>query len=134
MEMLPWKIEWENSREERSEKREELRGMEGPEYRIQRVNQLDAGVFDTEIAGLLTSQALRCTAFFPAAIMAQWQPELEWLVQGGIFLLSIAQSGATYGHRLQNLVLRNEAVHGDLLAANKCRTDTLVPISTAQRI
>jgi peroxin-2 len=79
--------------------------------RVLRSVQLDAGRLDAELIAMLREQLLRALAqggLFPAARVAQLEPELSALLAALVFAGTVARGGATPGSALMNLRYRDE--------------------------
>ncbi|KAJ7180250.1 Pex12 amino terminal region-domain-containing protein [Mycena crocata] len=75
----------------------ELRSIawsDGPVQRTIRVGQLDAELLDQELVHLLISKALNSP---------RWRPEISFFIQLVLYKLSVWNTGATYGAKLQDL-------------------------------
>lgn len=59
-----------------------------PELSVMRVNQLDAGVLDTELHGLLKTQLGRACSGLPAGTLERFKPEVR-LVCGLLLCLCV---------------------------------------------
>jgi peroxin-2 len=79
---------------------EQIRGLawnDGPSSRTIRVGQLDAELLDQELVHLLQDPISK------ALNSPRWQPELSLFIQLVLYKLSVWNTGATYGAKLQDL-------------------------------
>lgn len=78
----------------------EIRAMhwrDGPSLRTIRVGQLDAELLDQELVQLLQDPISK------ALNSPRWKPELSLFIQLVLYKLSVWNTGATYGAKLQDL-------------------------------
>ncbi|KIM46051.1 hypothetical protein M413DRAFT_301650 [Hebeloma cylindrosporum] len=83
--------------------RDALSSQESPHPRIIRVGQLDSELLDQELAHLLQEPVTKALSFINAAFKARFEAELHLLIQLTLYKLSVWNTGATYGAKLQDL-------------------------------
>ncbi|KAF8974447.1 Pex12 amino terminal region-domain-containing protein [Flammula alnicola] len=75
-----------------------------PEHpRIIRVGQLDSELLDQELAQLLQEPINKALSMINSTFRARFEPELNLLIQLTLYKLSIWNTGASYGAKLQDL-------------------------------
>ncbi|KAF9476493.1 hypothetical protein BDN70DRAFT_882321 [Pholiota conissans] len=82
--------------------------------RIVRVGQLDAELLDQELAQLIQEPVFKALTLINSSYSARFEPELSLLIQFTLYKLSVWNTGATYGAKLQDLhytVLDNASKH-----------------------
>ncbi|KAJ7044485.1 Pex12 amino terminal region-domain-containing protein [Mycena alexandri] len=87
---------WESAQTRLAEIRA-LSWIDGPSLRTIRVGQLDAELLDQELVHLLQEPISK------ALNSPQWKPELSLFIQLVLYRLSVWNTGATYGAKLQDL-------------------------------
>ncbi|TFK75775.1 hypothetical protein BDN72DRAFT_809381 [Pluteus cervinus] len=83
--------------------RDFLRGSTGPTPRVIRVGQLDSEILDKDLASLLQEPLNKALSLINTAIRARFEPELSLLIQLTLYKLSVWNTGASYGAKLQDL-------------------------------
>ncbi|KAJ9056954.1 peroxisome assembly protein (Peroxin-2) [Entomophthora muscae] len=93
----------------------EYKNEESPiSLKVSRVSQLDAELLDRELCDILKSKLFLGLSYFKTDIKANFEPELNALLQLVLYRFSIwSPSYASYGSQLQNLRFRDES-GGDL--------------------
>ncbi|KJA30163.1 hypothetical protein HYPSUDRAFT_32263 [Hypholoma sublateritium FD-334 SS-4] len=71
--------------------------------RIVRVGQLDAELLDKELAQLIQEPINKALSLLNTALRARFEPELNLFIQLTLYKLSVWNTGATYGAKLQDL-------------------------------
>ncbi|TFK43407.1 Pex12 amino terminal region-domain-containing protein [Crucibulum laeve] len=71
--------------------------------RIIRVGQLDSELLDQELAQLLQEPLNKGLSLINASLKAKFEPELSLLIQLVLYKLSVWNTGASYGAKLQDL-------------------------------
>ncbi|KAF9569335.1 hypothetical protein CPC08DRAFT_739223 [Agrocybe pediades] len=76
---------------------------DSPRPRIIRVGQLDSELLDQELVQLLQEPINKALSLVNSSFRARFEPELNLLIQLTLYKLSIWNTGASYGAKLQDL-------------------------------
>ncbi|KAF8663453.1 hypothetical protein AX16_001023 [Volvariella volvacea WC 439] len=71
--------------------------------RVIRVGQLDSEILDSDLANLLSEPLGKALALVNSNLKARFEPELSLVIQLVLYKLSVWNSGASYGAKLQDL-------------------------------
>jgi hypothetical protein len=103
-----WQAQYAKAKARLEHLQEQNRHIPVPGVDILRSSQVDAARLDTELTLMLGEQFAAVFKFFNAGRVARFEPELNALLRGLIFSLSVWQGRATPGSELMNLRYRNE--------------------------
>ncbi|KAF9464416.1 Pex12 amino terminal region-domain-containing protein [Collybia nuda] len=98
-----WEDAWNDAQTTLSSIRDALNANDSPDPRIIRVGQLDSELLDQELVHLLQEPLERAFSLLSASVKAKFAPELTLLIQVVLYKLSIWNTGASYGAKLQDL-------------------------------
>ncbi|EIW82319.1 hypothetical protein CONPUDRAFT_123111 [Coniophora puteana RWD-64-598 SS2] len=98
-----WQTAWDSAQSSLNSIRDLLHSEPSPEPRIIRVGQLDAELLDAELVNLLQEPLNKALALINAALKARFEPELSLIIQLTLYKLSVWDTGASYGAKLQGL-------------------------------
>ncbi|KAF8238819.1 peroxisomal biogenesis factor 2 [Tricholoma matsutake] len=98
-----WEEAWNRAQPRLSSIRNALNPHDSPDLRIIRVGQLDSELLDQELVQLLQEPLNSALSLINASLKARFEPELSLLIQLTLYKLSIWNTGASYGAKLQDL-------------------------------
>lgn len=113
-----WEEIWERSQPSLEAIRNSVSSLAFPSPRVLRVSQLDAESLDTELVQLLQEPITKALSVVNSALKSKFDPELALIIQLALYKLSVWDSGATYGAKLQDLRYRVASTPGTVLAAS----------------
>ncbi|KAF8076535.1 peroxisomal biogenesis factor 2 [Lyophyllum atratum] len=99
----PWEEAWNRAQPKLSAIRDTLNTRNSPDPRVIRVGQLDSELLDQELAQVLQEPLNKALHLINASLKARFEPELALLIQLTLYKLSIWNTGASYGAKLQDL-------------------------------
>ncbi|KAF5388451.1 hypothetical protein D9615_000531 [Tricholomella constricta] len=99
----PWEEAWNRAQPKLSAIRDALNTNTSPDPRVIRVGQLDSELLDQELVQILQEPINKALSLINASLKAQFEPELTLLIQLMLYKLSIWNTGASYGAKLQDL-------------------------------
>ncbi|ETW83876.1 peroxisomal biogenesis factor 2 Pex2 [Heterobasidion irregulare TC 32-1] len=101
----PWQQAWDQAQPRLSSLRDSLPSSAIPP-RILRVGQLDAELLDQELVHILLEPVNKALALIHTTLRSRFEPELSLLIQLTLYKLSVWNTGASYGAKLQDLTYR----------------------------
>ncbi|THH15372.1 hypothetical protein EW146_g5094 [Bondarzewia mesenterica] len=101
-----WQQAWDQAQPRLQFFRDALSSQAAPSPRIIRVGQLDAELLDQELAHMLQEPLNKALALIHTTLKARFEPELALLIQLTLYKLSVWNTGASYGAKLQDLKYR----------------------------
>ncbi|KAF8897671.1 Pex12 amino terminal region-domain-containing protein [Infundibulicybe gibba] len=120
-----WEEAWAKAKPRLSEIQDML-GSPSPPHRIIRVGQLDAELLDQELSQLLQEPLNRSLSLISTSLRARFEPELRLLIHLVLYKLSIWNTGASYGAKLQDLRYTIPSTPGQSLAPSGLPRRTLL--------
>ncbi|GLB33946.1 putative pex2 / Pex12 amino terminal region [Lyophyllum shimeji] len=99
----PWEDAWNRAQPRLAAIRDTLNTSNSADYRVIRVGQLDSELLDQELAQLLQEPLNKALSMISTSLKARFAPELALLIQLTLYKLSIWNTGASYGAKLQDL-------------------------------
>ncbi|KAF5390695.1 hypothetical protein D9757_002667 [Collybiopsis confluens] len=100
---MSWEDAWNSAQPKLATVKDTLRSLSSPNSRIIRVGQLDSELLDLELANLLAEPLRKALALINASLQRRFDPEVHLLIQATLYRLSVWNSGASYGAKLQGL-------------------------------
>ncbi|KAJ3842119.1 peroxisomal biogenesis factor 2 [Lentinula raphanica] len=113
---MSWEDAWNNSQYKLSAIQDALRSLDTPRSRIIRIGQLDSELLDLELVNLLTEPLRKTLSLINTSLQRRFDAEIQLLIQLVLYRLSVWNSGASYGAKLQGLRYITPASHGRKLA------------------
>ncbi|KDQ64645.1 hypothetical protein JAAARDRAFT_167135 [Jaapia argillacea MUCL 33604] len=98
-----WQQDWQDAQPSLSSISRSLTAQSPPKSRILRVGQLDAELLDQELVHLLQEPLTKALSLINSSLRARFEPELSLIIQLTLYKLSIWNTGASYGAKLQDL-------------------------------
>ncbi|KAI0053013.1 hypothetical protein FA95DRAFT_1601369 [Auriscalpium vulgare] len=89
--------------------KDSLFSIASPTTRIIRVGQLDAELLDQELVNILRDPLSKALGLIHSTLKTRFEPELVLVIQLTLYRLSVWNSGASYGAKLQDLTYRAPA-------------------------
>ncbi|RDB22809.1 Peroxisome biogenesis factor 2 [Hypsizygus marmoreus] len=100
----PWEDAWNRAQPTLSSIRDTLNSNTSPDPRVIRVGQLDSELLDQDLVHILQEPLNKALSLINvASLKARFEPELHLLIQLTLYKLSIWNTGASYGAKLQDL-------------------------------
>ncbi|KAG6833895.1 hypothetical protein H0H87_007906 [Tephrocybe sp. NHM501043] len=112
----PWEEAWNSAQPRLSAIRDAFNTSTSPDPRVIRVGQLDSELLDQELVQVLQEPLNKALSLVNASIKARFEPELALLLQLTLYKLSIWNTGASYGAKLQDLRYTVSRASGKTLA------------------
>lgn len=130
-----WEEIWERSQSSLAAIRSSVSTLISPTPRVLRVSQLDAESLDAELLQLLQEPITRALSVvnvrlssllfknwntkteFQSALKSRFDPELALIIQLTLYKLSVWDTGATYGAKLQDLRYHTPLTPGTVLTS-----------------
>ncbi|OCH87915.1 peroxisomal biogenesis factor 2 [Obba rivulosa] len=98
-----WERAWDHAQPRLAQIRHSLQSATHPESRILRVGQLDAELLDQEIVHLLSEPLVKALGQVNSSFKSRFEPELTLFIRLTLYKLSVWNTGASYGAKLQGL-------------------------------
>lgn len=109
--------------------------LKAPEVQVMRVNQVDAARLDVEMTGMLREQLVKVFALVQPGLLAEYEPELNAILEFLVWRFSIWLDRPTPGNGLMNLRYRDERAFKALSRARLVRTGLEGPgLTTRQKL
>ncbi|KAF9651226.1 hypothetical protein BDM02DRAFT_3110939 [Thelephora ganbajun] len=121
-----WEEIWEKSQSSLEAIRNSVSTLTSPTPRVLRVSQLDAESLDAELVQLLREPIAKALSVVNSSLKSRFDPELALIIQLTLYKLSVWDSGATYGAKLQDLRYRVPSTSGTVLTASGLPRDRLL--------
>ncbi|KAG6854856.1 hypothetical protein C0991_012046 [Blastosporella zonata] len=122
----PWEEAWNAARPRLSAIRDALNTGSSPDPRVIRVGQLDSELLDQELVQTLQEPLNKALSLVNSSLKARFEPELALLLQLTLYKLSIWNTGASYGAKLQDLRYTVRPSSGNTLAPSGLPRRTLL--------
>ncbi|KAG6903498.1 hypothetical protein C0995_005521 [Termitomyces sp. Mi166 len=98
-----WEESWNAVQRRLSAIRDTFDATTSPNPRVIRVGKLDAELLDQELVQVLQEPIHKALSLINASLKVRFEPELALLLQLSLYKLSIWNTGASYGAKLQGL-------------------------------
>ncbi|KAG6830841.1 hypothetical protein H0H92_014493 [Tricholoma furcatifolium] len=99
----PWEDAWNNAQPRLASIRDAFNAISSPTSRVMRVGQLDSELLDQDLVQVLQEPLNRALSLINASVKARFESELTLLLKLILYKLSIWNTGASYGAKLQGL-------------------------------
>ncbi|EMD40682.1 hypothetical protein CERSUDRAFT_103060 [Gelatoporia subvermispora B] len=107
-----WVDAWNIAQPRLAQIQQSLHSASPPDPRILRVGQLDAELLDQEIVHLLSEPLVKALSYVNPSFKARFEPELNLFTRLTLYKLSVWNTGASYGAKLQGLRYLLPEAHG----------------------